>query len=104
MLDYESHYTAGTALYHSPLTITEDATQSAVDLSLATFRLLSLRDIARIDILVDSSRSAHFLEATTSPGLTETSILNLAAAREGLGIGSLYSRLIGRAIDKRRQT
>ena len=103
VLDYESHYTAGTAVYYSPPTITEDATQSAVDLSLATFRLLRLRDIARIDILVDSSGSAYFLEATTSPGLTETSILNLAAAREGLTIGSLYSRLIGRAIDKRHQ-
>ena len=103
ILDYESHYTAGSAVYYSPPTITEDATQSAVDLSLATFRLLSLRDIARIDILVDSSGSAHFLEATTSPGLTETSILNVAAAQAGLSIGSLYSRLIGRVIDKGHQ-
>ena len=103
ILDYESHYTAGSTVYYSPPTITEDVTQSAVDLSLATFRLLSLRDIARIDILIDSSGSAHFLEATTSPGLTETSILNVAVARAGLSIGSLYSRLIGRLIEKGQQ-
>ena len=103
ILDYESHYTAGSTVYYSPPTIAEDAIQSAVDLSLVAFQLLNLRDIARVDILIDSSGSAHFLEATTSPGLTETSILNLAVARAGLSIGSLYSHLIGRVIEKGRQ-
>ncbi len=83
VLDYESHYTAGSTAYYSPPTITDDATQSAIELALATFRLLGLCDIARIDILIDSAGSAYFLEATTSPGLTETSILNLAVCSGG---------------------
>lgn len=56
--------------------------------------VLGLRDLSRTDVIVDAAGTPWFLEAAISPGLTETSVLPLAAAETGRPLGALLRDLL----------
>jgi D-alanine-D-alanine ligase len=99
--DYESRYTAGQATYYAPAELDDQILADASQLAVAAHNLLRMRQISRTDIIVDHSGVPWFLESTMSPGLTETSILNLSLAVAGTSLGSVYSDLIELAISRR---
>lgn len=41
--------------------------------------ILGLRDLSRIDVILDSDDNIWFLDANVTPGMTDTSLLPLAA-------------------------
>ena len=63
---------------------------------------LSLRDLSRVDLIVDESGTPHLLEVNTSPGMTETSLLPMAVAAAGLSFGELFSQLLQQAAARGR--
>jgi D-alanine-D-alanine ligase len=60
-------------------------------------QLLGLRDWSRIDLILEKDQ-IWFLEATISPGLTETSLLPLAADASNKSLGEIVNSLIVKAI------
>ena len=46
--------------------------------ALAAHTALGLRDLSRVDLIVDADGQPHVLEVNVSPGMTETSLLPLA--------------------------
>lgn len=92
--DYEARYTAGETDFFVPARITEQATIAARELALAAHRTLGLRHLSRTDAIVDPAGAVHFLEVNVSPGLTETSLLPMAAQAAGLTMGELYRDLL----------
>ena len=46
-------------------------------------RTLGLRDLSRVDFIVDAAGTPWFLEANVLPGLTETSLVPLAIEASG---------------------
>ena len=66
--------------------------------ALAAHRLLGLRDVSRMDAVVDADGRVQILEVNVSPGLTDTSLLPTAAAAEGTDLGVLFGRLVERAV------
>ncbi len=59
------------------------------------------RDLARVDFLLDD-RGPWFLEVNTMPGMTDHSLVPMAAARAGLSMASLCEGLVQRALDRPR--
>jgi D-alanine-D-alanine ligase len=53
-----------------------------------------------MDAVVDEDGRVQILEVNVSPGLTDTSLLPLAARTAGLDLGLLYSGLVEWAIDR----
>ena len=100
VFDYEARYTAGTTTYHTPARLSDESSRAAADLALAAHRTLGLRDVSRMDAIVDAQGIVQFLEVNVSPGLTETSMLPMAVAAEGLDLGEVYSELIELAISR----
>jgi D-alanine-D-alanine ligase len=98
VFDYEARYTAGTTTYHTPARLSDESSRAAADLAVAAHRTLGLRDVSRMDAIVDAQGIVQFLEVNVSPGLTETSMLPMAVAAEGLDLGEVYSELIELAI------
>lgn len=43
---------------------------------------------------------AHFLEVNVAPGLTETSLLPMAWETDGTDLGTVFSALVERAVDR----
>ena len=68
------------------------------DLAVSAHRLLGLRDVSRTDAIVAPDGTVYFLEANSSPGLTETSLLPMAAEVAGRSLGDIYAGLIERAV------
>lgn len=98
--DYTARYTPGATTFHCPARLDERTVAALEDAALAAHRLLDLRDVSRMDAVVDSEGRVQILEVNVSPGLTETSLLPIAAATAGIDLGELYAALIERAVER----
>lgn len=96
--DYTARYTAGLTDFHTPARLDPAATNAVADLAVTAHRLLGLRDVSRTDAIVAPDGTVYFLEVNSSPGLTETSLLPMAAEVAGRSLGDIYADLIDRAI------
>ena len=94
---FEARYSADLISIALPAPLTDEVTAEVRRTAEATHRVLGLRDLSRTDVVVDGSGTAWFLEAAISPGLTETSVLPLAAAEVGRPLGTLLAELLVRA-------
>ena len=95
--DFEARYTAGATRFYTPPRLEEGVQKMVSDLALTVFDALGLRDLARVDFIIDSDNAAWFLEASTMPGWTETSSTALALESAGYDVGGVYAALVDSA-------
>ncbi len=98
--DYTARYTPGVAAFHCPSRLDDDVLTTVHETALSAHRLLGLRDVSRMDAVVDERGHVQILEVNVSPGLTDTSLLPLAAATEGSDLGALFAALVERAVSR----
>jgi len=96
--DYAARYTPGATTFHCPARLDDPVTRAAQRAALDVHRLLGLRDLSRTDAIITDDGTVHVLEVNVSPGLTETSLLPIAATAAGEHLGKLFSGLIDEAI------
>jgi D-alanine-D-alanine ligase len=99
--DYAARYTAGLTTWHAPARLDPAVAATVAETAIAAHTVLGLRDLSRVDLIVDSAGQPHVLEVNVSPGMTETSLLPLAVQAAGLDFGKLLSTLVGRAARRR---
>lgn len=98
--DYASRYTTGATDYFSPARLgAEEAATAAAQASRA-FEALGLRDVGRTDVIVDADGSPWVLEVNVCPGLTEMSLLPMAARSAGLSPADLIERILTLALQR----
>lgn len=91
---FQARYNAGETTFYAPSRL-DDATVSAVsDAAVLAHRTLGLRDLSRVDFIVDGSGRPWFLEANVIPGLTETSLVPLAIEASGSSAAAIYGALV----------
>lgn len=98
MFDYEARYTAGLTTYFTPARLEDEPARQASGAGGGGAPSARPRDLSRTDAVVGADGTVQFLEVNVSPGLTETSMLPMAAEAAGEDLGVLYSRLIEAAI------
>jgi len=98
--DFTARYTAGLTTFHAPARLSAETSTAVADLAVRAHQLLNLRDVSRTDAVVAEDGTVYFLEVNVSPGLTETSLLPMAAEAAGRGLGDIYAGLISRAVDR----
>lgn len=98
--DFEARYTAGATRFFTPPRLDTGVIEKLNDLALAAFGALGLRHLARIDFMVDHDGTPWFLEASTMPGLTETSSTVLALDAAGYEVAGVYAALVDAAVSK----
>jgi D-alanine-D-alanine ligase len=92
--DFESRYTPGETTFVVPAEL-EPACRSEVEqVALATFQALGCRGFGRVDLILDESGKPWVLELNTIPGLTETSLMPLAAEAAGMGFDDLVEAVV----------
>lgn len=99
--DYERKYTVGATEELCPAPVPPWKRAELQDLALLCFAALGLRDYARVDFKEDATGRPVFLEANTLPGMTQTSLLPLAAAAVGIGYGDLCYRMAMLAAERK---
>jgi D-alanine-D-alanine ligase len=97
--DFEARYTAGATRFFTPPRLSADIIQTATERALTAHTALGLRHLSRIDLMVDEAGVPWFLEASTMPGLTETSSTALALDSAGYDVGGVYAALVRAALD-----
>ncbi|GAA3595780.1 D-alanine--D-alanine ligase [Klugiella xanthotipulae] len=90
---YEARYNAGETYFYTPARLTDTVTTAVSEAALTAHDALGLRQLSRIDFIVDSDGSPVFLEASVMPGLTETSLFPLAASAANLTLPEICSQL-----------
>ena len=65
--------------------------------AVAAHTALGLRDLSRVDAIVDVEGRVQLLEVNTSPGMTETSLLPMAVEAGGLSFGRVLRTLLEQA-------
>lgn len=92
--DFGARYTHGATDFHVPARLDPTVADACADAALRAWRALGCRHVMRADMIVDHDGVPWLLEVDTCPGLTETSLLPLAAKAGGLGFAQLCERLV----------
>jgi D-alanine-D-alanine ligase len=99
--NYESRYEIGMTTFVCPADLPEETTARAQQLALDTYRLLGCHGVARVDLMLDAeSGELSVLETNVGPGLTETSLLPLAADAAGISFDQLVDRILASAFTR----
>jgi D-alanine-D-alanine ligase len=98
--DYECKYTAGMAVEEFPARLSSDERTEVQRQALAAFRSLKLRGCARIDFRMAPDGAFYCLEANTSPGMTELSLIPQAAAARGMSFPELCEQIVQLALPR----
>ncbi len=97
---FEARYSADLISIALPAPLPAEALEAASAAAVLTHKVLGLRDMSRTDLIVDEAGKPWFLEAAISPGLTETSVLPMAAAEAGRPLGTLLAGLLRAAVHR----
>jgi D-alanine-D-alanine ligase len=99
--NYESRYEIGMTTFVCPAELPAGVTERAQELALATYRLLGCHGVARVDLMLDEvSGELTVLETNVVPGLTETSLLPLAADAAEIWLDALVGRILSSAFTR----
>jgi D-alanine-D-alanine ligase len=99
--DFEARYEIGRTSFTCPADIGPDATARAQELALEAYATLGCSGFARIDLMLeDGSGELFLLEANAIPGLTDTSLLPLAAEAAGISFDELIARIVELAVER----
>ncbi|MEV0971579.1 D-alanine--D-alanine ligase family protein [Microtetraspora glauca] len=92
--DYAARYTAGHTEFFAPARLSPEDTEACAAMAVTAHAALGLRDVSRTDLIVDESGRPYFLEVNVAPGMTETSLLPMAAEAAGRDLGALCKGLL----------
>jgi D-alanine-D-alanine ligase len=97
--DYQARYDASSDVRYTSLADDDTRVDVAAVRAVAeqVHTLLGLRDLSRVDIIVDAGGVPQVLEAAVTPGLTETSTFPLAVTSAGLELSEVYATLVANA-------
>jgi D-alanine-D-alanine ligase len=100
LYDFDARMAADGADFFVPARITGDAAGRAAEAAAHVHRLVGCRDVSRIDLVIDSDGTPQVLECNTSPGMTENSLLPMAAEAAGMTFQDVVSRVISDALGR----
>lgn len=99
--DFTAKYTPGETLEICPARIDETLADQARQLATEAHRALFCSGCSRTDMIIRDGQ-LYALETNTIPGMTENSLLPLAAKTAGMSYSQLLDRLIELAIEKKK--
>jgi D-alanine-D-alanine ligase len=98
--DYAARYTAGATEYFAPARVGPEVTAMVTLEATRAADALGVRDLTRVDLIVDRTNRPWVLEVNVSPGMTETSLLPMAAQAAGLSLSQLCDSVIRAALER----
>ena len=92
--DYEAKYLADTTRYHCPCGLLEDVESGLQDLAVRAFRAIGASGWGRVDFFVDAAQRPWLIEVNTVPGMTDHSLVPMAAQVYGWDMPELVWRIL----------
>jgi D-alanine-D-alanine ligase len=94
LYDYEAKYLSDRTRYFCPSGVSNAQEQSIQAQALRAHRVLGCEGWSRVDVILDKSGRPYFLEINTSPGMTDHSLVPMAAKAAGISFDDLVLRIL----------
>jgi D-alanine-D-alanine ligase len=92
--DYDAKYLADDTRYLIPCGVSEKKEKELEALSLKAFHALGCRGWGRVDLMLDKRGRPFLLEVNTSPGMTDHSLVPMAARAVGISYEDLCVKVL----------
>ncbi|MFN7087361.1 MAG: D-alanine--D-alanine ligase [Burkholderiales bacterium] len=92
--DYQNKYFGNATRYHCPCGLPPEQERAIQRQALAAFRLLGCSGWGRLDLMLDGQGKPFFLEMNTIPGMTDHSLVPMAARARGISFEDLVVRIL----------
>ena len=98
--DFSAKYQKGKTRYLCPAPLPPKVVHHISELARRTYEALECEGAARVDFRITPRGRPYVLEINTVPGMTETSLLPMAAAQAGIAYDDLVERILQSALDR----
>lgn len=92
--DYEAKYQATTTQYHCPCGLSQEQEQFIRDLAVTACKVVGVKGWGRVDVFIDDSGQYQLIEVNTVPGMTDHSLVPMAARQAGMDFDELVWRIL----------
>lgn len=92
--DFEAKYQANTTRYHCPCGLDAEREQQLQALAVIACEGLQVKGWARVDVFIDNQDQAQLIEVNTVPGMTDHSLVPMAARVAGIEFDDLVWRIL----------
>lgn len=92
--DFEAKYRANTTRYHCPCGLDTAQEQQLQALALKACQTVNVKGWARVDVFIDEHNQAQLIEVNTVPGMTDHSLVPMAARAAGMDFDALVWRIL----------
>lgn len=92
--DYEAKYQSNSTEYLCPAPLTADQTAFLQQTAAAAFTAVGASGWGRVDAMLDEQGNFYLLEVNTVPGMTEKSLVPMAAKAAGLSFEQLVLQIL----------
>lgn len=100
--DYEAKYQSDDTQYLLPCGLSVEKEDELKELVLKAFEILGCEGWARMDVMQDEAGAFWLLEANTIPGMTDHSLVPMAAKAAGMDMSKLVTTLLHEANNRNR--
>src|SRR5690606_23781217 len=99
--DYEAKYLRDDTRYLCPCGLPAEREEALKALALAAFHSLGCTGWGRVDLMLDGNGDFQLLEVNTVPGMTDHSLVPMAARARGIDFEALVLRILASASGER---
>lgn len=95
--DFNAKYVKGSTDFTVPAPLSKGVEAKVREAALQSYRALRCRGAARVDIMLSKGGTPYVLEVNTVPGMTDLSLLPMAAMAAGIDYGTLVELMLLKA-------
>jgi len=97
--DYEAKYLSSTTRYYCPAGLDDEDESSLKALAEKAYRSVDCHGWGRVDLMRDPDGRFQVLEINTCPGMTDHSLVPMAAAAAGIDFENLVARIFNLSLE-----
>lgn len=97
LYDYQAKYFSDETRYYCPCGLPDEQERAIQQQALLAYQTLGCEGWGRVDVIVDRTGGFYFLEANTSPGMTNHSLVPMAARTAGMEFDELVLEILSLA-------
>jgi D-alanine-D-alanine ligase len=92
--DFDAKYQSDNTSYHCPCGLPNGREDELKELAVNACKVVGVKGWGRVDLFIDSKGNTQLIEVNTVPGMTDHSLVPMAAKANGIGFEDLVWRIL----------
>lgn len=97
--DFDAKYQSNSTQYLCPVSLPEAVQKQIQKEAMLAFQTVGAKGWGRIDVMLDDEMRPYYIELNTVPGMTDHSLVPMAAKHAGLDFETLVQRILDLALN-----